>query len=463
MNRETPNILLITIDSLRFDHLGCYGYRKGTSPNIDKLASRGALFLQAISSGGNTPSAFPSLLASALPPVDESEWRGRMQWHTTLAELLRRAGYRTAAFHSNPYLTSFFNYNKGFDVFEDNLQRIRVLTIRERIARKIVLSSLIRPFLTFLTRLYRRFFGLFLVIRGRPIVPAQKISSQAVRWLKSHNGSFFLWLHYMDVHIPYMPPRQYVSQFQEQEISRYEMSRLWEKMLATPPQLSPLEVKKLKNLYDADIKYVDDAIGWLLDKAGNRLENTIIVVTADHGDEFGEHARFGHQTIYDGIIHVPLIIRWPEAEAKVIVRDQVSLLDLPPTLADLAGLGKVDTFHGESLLSLMKGEQEAARGVISTAHLPARPRFLAYRTPEWKYIRTESLDSEGSVLGEELYDLRNDPGETRNLHGSDMEAAKEFELEAKSKLAQFKKFKTRESTAYEKERIKARLKKLGKL
>ncbi|MCJ7514893.1 MAG: sulfatase-like hydrolase/transferase [Dehalococcoidia bacterium] len=463
MNRKAPNILLITIDALRFDHLGCYGYGKDTSPNIDRLASKGTVFLEAISNGGNTPSAFPSLLASALPPLDEREWRTMMQRHTTLAELLQRAGYRTAAFHSNPYLTSIFSYNKGFHVFKDDLERGKVWTIRERITTRILSSWPKGSFLNFLTKLYKGLFGLFFTVRGRTIVTAEQISDLSLRWLKSHNDTFFLWIHYMDVHIPYMPPPQYVRQLAGGRISRYKMARLYEKMLATPPQLSASEVEKLKSLYDANIRYVDDAIGWLLGKASRQLENTIVIITADHGDEFGEHGKLSHQTAYDGIIHVPLIMTGPNVEAGQLVKDQVSLIDLPPTLADLVGLGEVDTFHGESLLPLIKGERKAVRGVISASPFPGKqPRFLVYRTPGWKYIRTESADIEGTVLKEELYDLSNDPGETRNLHDTDMEAAKRFELDAKTKLQKFKETKVREMNVYEKQRIKARVKKLGK-
>jgi arylsulfatase A-like enzyme len=267
----------------------------------------------------------------------------------------------------------------------------------------------------------------------------------------------------MDVHIPYMPPPQYVRQFAGEHISRYQMGRLFEKMIVSPDKLSSFEIDRLKKLYDADIKYVDDSIGLMFDKAASRLKNTIFVLTADHGDEFGEHMKFGHQTAYDGLIRVPLIIAGSNVEAGLLVKDQVSLIDLPPTLADLVGLGEVDVFHGESLLPLMKGRRKAARGVISVSSFPGKqPRLLVYRTLEWKYIRTESADSEGTVLKEELYDLKNDPGETRNLHDTDMEAAKRFEMDAKTKLQQFKETKVREMNAYEKQRIKARIKKLGK-
>lgn len=470
VGREMPNVLLITIDSLRFDHLGCYGYHKNTSPNIDRLASKGTLFLEAVSNGGCTTHAFPSLLASALPPLDENEWRTIMQQHTTLAELLHQAGYCTAAFHSNPYLSRFYNYGKGFDTFEDNLRRTSPRNLRRLMGQILAMGHrlpkpLIEPFLRPLANLEMLPEVLSLLIRGRPIITAQQISQQAISWLKSPNGNFFLWLHYMDVHIPYMPPQKYVEQFHGHWGNRYEMTRLYRKMIIKPAQVSISELERLNNLYDADIKYVDDAIGWLLDKAGSQLENTIIIVTADHGDEFGEHGKFSHRTVYDGLLRIPLILTGPGIKTGSTVREQVSLLDLAPTVVDLVGLGKVNTFHGESLVPLMKGEAMVTKGVISTTVSLIRPKptIVAYRTPRWKYIRTESLNREESALREELYDLRNDQGETKNLHGAGIEAARKFELEAKNKVSQFKQLKIEERTLYEKERVKVSLKKLGKL
>ena len=107
-NVENPNVILITIDALRVDHLGCYGYHRNTSPNIDGLASNGALFRQAISSGGGPREAFPSILASVPPPVRYEEYKSIIKENTTIAEVLRRNGYKTAAFNSNPYLSRFW-------------------------------------------------------------------------------------------------------------------------------------------------------------------------------------------------------------------------------------------------------------------------------------------------------------------------------------------------------------------
>ncbi|MHA1833105.1 MAG: sulfatase-like hydrolase/transferase, partial [Candidatus Baldrarchaeia archaeon] len=126
-NSEQLSIILITIDSLRVDHLRCYGYHRNTSPNIDSLASKGALFLQAVSNGGGTPEAFPSILASTLPPVRAEEYAIILKERSTIAEILKERGYNTGAFHSNPYLSKFFHYDKGFDTFDDSMSRLGLI------------------------------------------------------------------------------------------------------------------------------------------------------------------------------------------------------------------------------------------------------------------------------------------------------------------------------------------------
>jgi arylsulfatase A-like enzyme len=268
----------------------------------------------------------------------------------------------------------------------------------------------------------------------------------------------------MDVHIPYMPPNKYVRRFHGRRVNRREMVRLYFKMIDNPADVTETERATLHHLYDADISYVDDAVGWLLEGMKDLLGNTLIIFTADHGDEFGEHGRFSHTSVYEGTIRIPLIIAGPGMKAGCVVRGQVSLEDLPPTVIELIGLDKVATFHGESLMPLINGERKVDKGIISATIPPMVPKHLiiAYRRAEWKYILTENLETPGVTLTEELYDLRNDPGETKNLHGTKAQAAKRFELEARDKISQFRKSKTTEATAYEKERIRARLKKLAK-
>ncbi|MFC1992491.1 sulfatase [Chloroflexota bacterium] len=469
MEPAKPNIILITIDSLRLDRLGCYGYSRNTSPNIDNLAAKGALFLEAISNGGRTPDSFPSLLASRLPPLDPKEYRGIMQRGPTLAGLLREAGYRTAAFLSNPFLAKFFHYDNGFDIYEDSLG------ILKRHAEQGFIGPSFRKF-----RLLRKMrirlgsiFNLLLFSLGRQRdVTADKLTTRAISWLDTRPGGFFLWPHYMDVHYPYIPPSKCVRNLLNRNISRYRMVRLYTKQLKTfrnvdvrdvrkVEWLSTSEIATLSDLYDASIRHVDDNIGRLIDSLGSRLENTLIIVTSDHGEAFGEHNFLGHGTLYEELVRVPLIMAGPGIKTGTVVKEPVQLMDLPPTIVDLVKLGGAKGFHGRSLLPGMKGEPLVTDGAIATKSIPELgQRLISYRTTQWKYIRTETLEKADTLLLEELYDLKSDPAELHNLHGQAEGEAKAFELGAIDKIMEFKKVKGAQNIAHEKERIKARLKSL---
>jgi len=455
-----PNIILITIDSLRYDHLGCYGYHRNTSPNMDALASRGVKFTQAISSGSHTNTSFPTIMTSALPPLQDAEGRGILQRSVTLAEVLKKSGYHNAAFTPSGDLSRFYGYNRGFDVFHDNFRQSKTWrawswmrgiakSAGESIAKAADKSSLL------LNPISSR-------VLTRPIIIAEEITTKSLLWHKSHRGVFFLWLHYMDVHHPYVPEDEYLSQFYDQPVSRRKMNILWRKMLLKPHEISSAEREIIINLYDADIKYTDYIIGQLLDELENSMDNTVVILTADHGDEFGEHGRFGHETLYDGILRVPLIIAGPGIECGTVIRQQVSLIDLAPTIIDLVGIENHQSFKGESLLLTIEDQEDIAIGTISV-YLYKRlwNRSIAYRIPGWKCIIFESLDG-NDIIKEEIYDLRNDPGEMVNLHNQGNDEANTFELEAKKKIAQFKQLKVEENRDYEKQRVKAKLSKVGK-
>lgn len=463
---ESPNIILITIDCLRADHLGCYGYQRNTSPNIDSLAAGGVRFLEAISSGGNTSAAFPSILASALPPLQESEIKALLRSSITLAEILKNTGYRTAAFHSNPYLLRFYGYDRGFDTFEDNMDEFvsGLGGIRRWLRAKLQLKSPIGRFAKFLSRSSKLLLNP--VIFGTGTALAEDINNQVMSWLRACPGKFFLWVHYMDVHEPYIAPQQHIGRFHNRPIKQFELRTLFNKLHRKQAELSSAEVAMLIDLYDAEINYTDGCVGVLLDTLLSDLPNTVIIVTADHGDAFGEHGKFGHSALYEELIRIPLIIAGPVIEASTVIKEQVSLVDLAPTIAEIAGIEGVQRFHGHSLFPLMRGEAKAGEGTISVCTNINIGRFdqriIAYRTPSWKYICTENVDT-GFVLGEEVYWLANDPNETKNLHGADNKEANSFEMEAKHKVARFKQLKAEEAISYEKQRVKARLSKLGKL
>jgi arylsulfatase A-like enzyme len=452
---EASNIILITIDALRYDHMGCHGYHRNTSPNIDRLAARGVKFVEAISNGGITSISFPCIMASALPPLEEDEAKTMMKRTTTLAEVLKKAGYQTAAFHSNPWLSKFYGYDRGFDEFDDNSGIVLRMGTRAKSMGGLVawaahkVGLVLRPVLTNLYEIQ--------------IISAEEINSRAISWIESHEGRLFLWLHYMDVHQPYSPPTEYLSQFCDEPVSHRQINALHQKMLGKHSKMSQSEIETLINLYDAEIRYTDEIIGSLVKKLGDCIPDSYVIVTADHGDEFGEHGRFGHQSVYDGILRVPLILTGPGIKGGTSIEGQVSLINLAPTILDIAGISSPPSFHGKSLLPLIEGKQGNRAGTISTF---TDARFgetsIAYRVPSWKFIYTESLDGSGRVR-EEVYDLVNDPGETRNLHGADIDEARKFEVAAKDKLTQFKQLKLKQTTDYEKQRIKAKLQKLDKL
>ncbi len=456
---NAPNIILITVDCLRSDHLGCYGYTRDTSPNLDRMAREGALFLETISNGGCTPCAFPSILTSALPPLSHDEIQAVKKQSTALAELLNRAGYHTAGFQCNPFLTSFFGYNRGFEVFGSSLGDFSLRGARTRLQARVWQSknALLSRLAIKLGKVLR---PVLLRVAARPIVTASEMTEKVIPWLKAHREGYFLWLHYMDVHGPYMPPAKYLRQFQKKPVNRPRMVALWEKLRRKPDRVSPSEVETVINLYDGAIRYVDDAIGLLLRELGDYLSDTVVIVTADHGEEFGEHGRFVHLTLYDGLLHVPLIMAGPGIKAGTRVKEQVSLIDLPPTITEFAGIKKFAGFRGQSLLGLIRGEETVSRDTISTLIIGNKQRKMAYRTSGWKYIRTENMDEIGVTALEELYNLSDDPGEMRNLYGTNNREAVRFELEAKNKLAQFEQLKNKERTTYEKQRIGAKLKKL---
>jgi arylsulfatase A-like enzyme len=464
-----PDIILITIDCLRSDRLGCCGYSRDTSPNIDSLAAKGAIFLEAIANGGRTPDSFPSILASQLPPLTQDEYRKVMKRSPTLAGLLRGYGYKTAAFLSNPFLSKIFNYNNGFDVYEDELG---IFSIQgQKIAGKQpqIESGILKKIRIRLNIIFN--FILYLLGKQREATAEQLINRMS-SWLNTCSDRFFLWSHFMDAHTPYLPPSEYMRKFCNRHISRYRIAVLDFKQhksfrnvdIKEAKWLSQAEIDTLADLYDANIRYIDDNIGRLLESLGNRVENTIIIITADHGEAFGEHKYLDHGILYEEVVHVPLIMLGPGIKAGTVIKEPVELMDLAPTIADLVGISRVEGFYGRSLLPVLRGAKRATKGTIATRLIPElRQRLISYRTHDWKYIRTESLDELNTLISEEVYNLRDDPKERNNLCGSEGGEAKAFELEAVGKILEFKQLKREEETAYEKERIRSRLKKLPKL
>lgn len=368
----------------------------------------------------------------------------------TLAEVLKKHGYVTAGFCAgNIYISRFFGYQKGFDMFQDFIiLEPGVERARERKGRLAPLRRFARQILEDTGRYDPAFFLFSNTLQGKkniadmaksesayPFEGGKTLNEHAVAWLsRSLDSPFFLWLHYMDVHFPYLPR---VPHHPPSLYARFALSLIFLllKLYSYPRRV-------LVNLYDDRILDMDKIIAQFLDwlKDQGFYENTLIVLTADHGEEFWEHGGWVHGArLYDELLRVPLIMAGPGLPQGTIVPRQVGLIDLPPTILDLLGIEeKVEGFQGTSLLSWLGDNQSGMsnRYVFSEeVHLGGRRpplwnqdrkgdqlyRIRSCRSEDWKYIWDEEGDKE------ELYYLHLDPKETHNLADSQPEMARLFE------------------------------------
>lgn len=376
-----PNIVLISIDSLRADHLHSYGYARQTSPNIDALASSGAVFETVISPTSWTLPAHMTLMTS-LAPEEHGVITNRLRLGAnvdTLPMRLQRAGYTTAGFVSATYLDGLYGFSRGFDEYDD-YTLLRVAGEKSRAA-----------------------------------VTSQQVAQRAINFLHQHSDTrdarpFFLFLHFFDVHYNYNPPQPFARMFDGSYAGHAtgDVDMVREGM-------SSRDLNHVVALYDGEIAWVDANIGNILATL-HRLgidDNTIVAITADHGEEFLEHGQAAHyKTLYDEVLRVPLVIHYPgHVVAGRRLQGQVRLMDVAPTLLALAGLPVAKPHSGtgaRSLACLM-----TSPGPRSAPVLPAfgdlRGEVASVRTGGAKLIRNLRTHRE------EFYDLASDPGERTNL------------------------------------------------
>jgi arylsulfatase A-like enzyme len=431
------NLLLVSIETIRPDRMSAYGYRRATTPHFDRLAREGALFQQVIAQAPFTLPSLASVMTGLNPPRHgvrnhPATLRPELK---TLAELLAESGYHTAAMTRHSWLRRKAGFDQGFAEYHNNK------------------------------------FSVGLDARG--------LSLAALDWLEKNRAApFFLWLHFIDPHLPYTPAYPYSALFDARFASESQVKHL-KSLVETPsesftptpyadleggpfldlvlPQYpdNPLlldlalhrrprgqiffgqaryserTLEEMQNLYDGGLVYTDDNLGRLLsglDDLGLR-EKTAVVVVGDHGEALGEHGLyFTHDfTLYDEVLRVPLAVRVPgRGRPGTVVPQQVRLIDLMPTLADLAGVSPPSDLEGVSLVPLLEGR--------SLGYLPAFAENAPFRHlfPEqarvyyegnrgkWRMVRTERWKllmvphPQGDLF--ELYDLVSDPGETKNVY-----------------------------------------------
>ena len=348
-----PDVYLITIDTLRADHVHCYGYDKIETPAIDALAKDGVRFSHAFTPSPITNTSHTTILTGLLPskhgvtdfaiPLAAT--------HPTWAEFLSAQGYHTAAFIGAIILDSKSlapGLDRGFDFYDNFPEHPQTKVRWGRVERR-----------------------------------GMEVAQHAEAWLTAHpRGPHFVWVHLYDPHDPYEPPAPYSTTYKDR-------------------------------LYDGEIAYADSALGNFLAflKAHNWYQNALIIVVGDHGEGLGEHHEETHGIfLYDSTTHVPLVVKLPSRATTVKVVDaQVQTTDILPTVLDIVGASPVQQFDGESLKGYFTGET-ASRTVFGETDYPLRFGWAPLRS-----VRTEGLKFIEAPRPE-LYDLRADPGELNNTY-----------------------------------------------
>jgi arylsulfatase A-like enzyme len=388
-----PNLLFIAVDTLRADRLGCYGNPRGLTPSIDRLAREGVRFESCFAHAPWTLPSFASLFTSLVPEQHGAggragEFHGLRPGVPTFPERFQSAGYATKAIVNVDFLSPAFGLMRGFDdtdsVFFENNHEMR---------------------------------------------DARSTTDAAVRWLDQHrHEAFLLFVHYFDPHAEYDPPQPFREQFAA-AVDRTSKGFAFgsrEQVVLLRNGLAPLDpadVRRAEQLYDGEVAYADHEIGRLLDSlsALGLDENTLVVFTADHGEEFLDHGGWEHgHTLYDEILHVPLILRQKGRIAPRVVPTPVGHIDLAPTLCAWCQVSPAQTFTGRDLNTSLQGGFAAAGHWIAHGNFWGPP-LSSVRDAEFQLIVRPP--AKGAGERRELYRWTEDPGEHRDLAGTEPEVS----------------------------------------
>jgi arylsulfatase A-like enzyme len=415
-----PNILLVTMDTVRADHLSAYGYSRSTTPNLLRLATETAtLYTHAIASSNTTVATHASIFTGLHPHHHGAHATPQQRvgfsisrTAETLAEILQREGYVTAGIVANAgALSPPFGFDRGFTSYECVWLTGFWSPVRTHLLRELVLNLAA----TILDQSRRE--GV--------IARADEIDVRAVRFLRSTQQGrrpFFLFLNYMDAHAPYLPPAPFDRRYPGKDPSfrwRGYANIVDDVFIRRSRHVTAREFQHLTSQYDGAIAYLDDELGRLLDelKAAGLFEDTLIIVTSDHGEAFGESSVVGHgASVYQHQVHVPLIIKYPHQRSAATVHALVSSVDLFPTVLDMAEVAMPRSVDGLSLRHLNASEP---RVVISESYFGRGPgsESINGRPAEIALYFGDLKEILGGTGARELYDLAADAGERENVWG----------------------------------------------
>ena len=423
--KDKPNILWIVMDAVRSDSLSCYGYHRKTTPNIDRLASEGVLFENAISASPWTLPSHASMFTGMYPSKHSTDAEHRYladDFHT-IAELLRSYGYKTFGYSNNPWVGPDTNLNQGFDTYKMN---------EEGPAHSPLVNVAMRHIPNPI---------------GAEDAGASQTNEVVEKWIANcYNAKspFFIFINYMEAHDPY-GNTPYFRRYLDANISTAKAKGVNQNpidYISGNVQMSNEDFEILRALYDGDISYLDFKMNQLFDylRQLNILDKTVLIITSDHGESFGEHHLMSHMLgVYDTLVHVPLIIVYPKLfKVGSRIVKQVRTIDIFPTILDILGIdwSGVEELQGQTLLQkpwftryevnsssqqrelpVAIAEHEILQDVLNKL-IKANPSLdistysrtlKAIRTNEFKYIWT----SDGR---DEVYNIREDPKELNNLN-----------------------------------------------
>jgi len=447
------SVFLITIDALRLDHLKAYGYHRNTAPNLEKFVRNGTIFLNTITNGPETPSAFSSLFTSVLPFLNGG-FSPLPSQKISFPQILKENGIFTYGIHSNPNLGKFFNYHRGFDVFLDGERYKEKPQIQPIRGIKSTIFSFIKKAMNYKDLFNKLMYGLkgfnkiksllrnrlpFLTDILLPFTPiaynAPYVANKVVSFLRTNKAPLFLWAHFMDVHSPFNPPSKNVQNITGSDIDIKERNFLNKKVWANPQdyKISETILENIKVLYDAEINYVDSFLNQIFHVIHNKFEkDCLIIITADHGESFFEHGVFFHQgNVYDELLKIPLfIVEIGKNHHVKRAESIVQLIDIAPTILDYYGISIPDSFRGRSLLPLFKKDfidrdacvisETYQKDGIMKRNGETGYKLISIRSDEWKYIYNEQFDEEL------LFHLKSDPEEKVNLNSKEKVKLTEF-------------------------------------
>lgn len=412
-NAGTPNVLIIILDTVRALSLGLYGYERPTSPNLERIARRGTVFDYAVAAAPWTLPSHASMFTGVPAHELSAGWTERLDDSaTTLAEYFRDRGYRTGGVVGNWFYTnSEWGIDRGFVHYSD---------FTNSFGHALASTSLSNKVLKWMERRWENHFW-FHRLGGRRIAP--DISRDLIRWLeRDRDRPFFAFVNYYDAHDPYVAPDAFVERILAAPRRRVPPVRALKegRIEQALPQQRTDALAQLDR-YDAAIAYLDDEIGKLFGRLERRglLDNTIVVITSDHGEEFGENGHYWHgESLFNAAVHVPLLIVYPPGvPAGGRVERAVSLTDLAATVSDLAGVGPL-TFPGRSLARHWDGSGIGRERVFAALRLRT-PRAHSNEA-ELHAVFTEEHHYIASDVGREwLFRYRSDPLEASDLAADD--------------------------------------------